>query len=215
MEKQERDFKWIWIPKEIWISKELTTIEKLFIVEINSLDNYDGCFAGNSYFSEFFWLWKARVSEIINSLSKKWFITIEMERKWRQIVRRVIRIGYSEKAMKVFGKGEEGYSEKARDNNTVTNNTNIKECFEEFWNLYPIKQGWKQKTEKLYNKIYKEHNTIIQWLQRHIQYWNKRWRTSEFIPNTPHASTFLNQRRWEDEIWIKQIKEQSYSPFDI
>lgn len=49
----ERDFKGIWIPKEIWLNTHLTMNEKLFLVEIDSLDNEKGCFASNDYFAEF------------------------------------------------------------------------------------------------------------------------------------------------------------------
>lgn len=37
-----RDFKGVWIPKEIWLSTELTLQEKVMLVEIDSLDNEDG-----------------------------------------------------------------------------------------------------------------------------------------------------------------------------
>lgn len=48
-----RDFKGVWIPKDIWLNKELTAIEKVIFVEIDSLDNEDHCTAGNDYFAEF------------------------------------------------------------------------------------------------------------------------------------------------------------------
>ena len=48
---RERKFKGIWIPAEIWKSNFLTMQEKIFYVEIDSLDNEDGCFATNDYFS--------------------------------------------------------------------------------------------------------------------------------------------------------------------
>ena len=66
-----RDFKGVWIPKEIWTNKNLNVMEKLFLVEIDSLDNNDGCFATNEYFSDFFRLSKNRCSEIIKNLEKK------------------------------------------------------------------------------------------------------------------------------------------------
>lgn len=47
-----RDFKGIWIPKEIWLSDEMTTVEKVIFAEINSLDGPDGCFASNEYLSK-------------------------------------------------------------------------------------------------------------------------------------------------------------------
>ena len=61
MEQQERTFKGIWIPKEIWLNNELTLQEKVILVEIDSLDNDDGCFASNKYFSEFFGISAGRV----------------------------------------------------------------------------------------------------------------------------------------------------------
>ena len=38
MPKPERDFKGIWIPKEIWLSEQLSLVEKVLFVEIHSLD---------------------------------------------------------------------------------------------------------------------------------------------------------------------------------
>jgi len=54
MDKQDRDFKGIWIPKEVWLADELNYIQKLLLVEIDSLDNEKGCFASNDYFADFF-----------------------------------------------------------------------------------------------------------------------------------------------------------------
>lgn len=73
-EEVKRGFKGIWIPKEIWLNDELTLQEKVFLVEINSLDNDDGCFASNDYFADFFGLTKNRASEIIQALISKGFI---------------------------------------------------------------------------------------------------------------------------------------------
>ena len=50
----ERDFKGVWIPKEIWLSKELSILEKVLLTEISSLDNENHCTASNDYFAQFF-----------------------------------------------------------------------------------------------------------------------------------------------------------------
>lgn len=92
----------------------------------------------------------------------------------------------------------------------VTFNTNT-DVFDSFWTSYPIKQ-WKKKAREVYKKLEREHDAIMLGLQRHIKYWSQRWKTTEFIPNTPHATTFLNERRWEDELDIKEEKKQSYNP---
>lgn len=74
MKKINRDFKGVWIPKEVWENTNLSLQEKVFYVEIDSLDNEDGCFANNDYFAYFFKLSKKRVSLIIQSLIKKGLI---------------------------------------------------------------------------------------------------------------------------------------------
>lgn len=48
-----RDFKGIWIPKELWECKELSTSEKIVLLEIDSLDTgEDGCYASIKHFAE-------------------------------------------------------------------------------------------------------------------------------------------------------------------
>ena len=57
-----REFKGVWIPKEVWIDDKLTWMEKLFLTEIDSLDNEKHCFASNKYFEEFLILSNGRVA---------------------------------------------------------------------------------------------------------------------------------------------------------
>ena len=50
-----RDFKGIWIPKEVWLDKRLTYFEKCLLSEIHSLDSPEkGCYAKNQYLMDFF-----------------------------------------------------------------------------------------------------------------------------------------------------------------
>lgn len=90
----DRNFKGVWIPKEIWLSKELTLQEKVFLVEIESLDNEEGCFASNEYFANFFGLSKDRARKIIASLKEKGFIDINFSYKagTKEIEKRIIRV---------------------------------------------------------------------------------------------------------------------------
>jgi DNA-binding MarR family transcriptional regulator len=94
MEEKERDFKGVWIPKEVWLSKNLTLQEKAFMVEINSLDNENGCWASNDYFAEFFMLSKDRVKKIMKSLEEKNMITrgVVREKGSYKIKRRIIKV---------------------------------------------------------------------------------------------------------------------------
>lgn len=125
-----RSFQGIWIPKDLWFTKELSIMEKLFLIEINSLDNEDGCWASNSYFADFFDLSKSRCSEIIKSLIDKKMILANYEIQKSGVKKRYLKV-----VSGVFGKPKEGirkteegysenrqrYSEKAIYNNTIIN----------------------------------------------------------------------------------------------
>lgn len=125
--ENERAFKGVWIPKEIWLNKELTLQEKVLLVEIDSLDNEDGCFASNKYFADFFGLSTSRVSQIINDLERKKWLEIDYETKDKQIIKRTIKINPEVlnilKGGIKYSKG--GYLENAKDNNIYNNNINI------------------------------------------------------------------------------------------
>jgi hypothetical protein len=115
----KRDFKGVWIPAEVWLSTELSLVEKCFLVEIDSLDNKDHCYASNKHFAEFFNLSKARCSQIISSLINKGYVEAEYQKKGGEIEKRVLKI------LKGCSKNpKRGYLENAKENNTITNNTN-------------------------------------------------------------------------------------------
>lgn len=64
-----RDFKGIWLPKEIWLDDMLNTTDKVIFAEIDSLDveGSDGCYASNEYLSKFC---KCSVTKVSTSISK-------------------------------------------------------------------------------------------------------------------------------------------------
>jgi hypothetical protein len=81
-ENIKREFQGIWIPKEIWFNRELSFMDKVFLLEIKSLDvGYRGCNCTNSYFGEFFGLSRNRCSEIISSLQKRELITVHVKKR--------------------------------------------------------------------------------------------------------------------------------------
>lgn len=127
----QRGFKGIWIPAEIWLSKDLNITEKVFLVEIDSLDNEDGCFASNDYFAKFFNLSKNRCSEIIKALEKKQYLTISYKYKpgTKQIEQRILKLTNKYLYTRMVFDNPTGvfdnsirYSENSEDNNTLDNN---------------------------------------------------------------------------------------------
>ena len=76
--RHDRDFKGVWIPKEIWLSTQLSLMEKVLFVEIHSLDNELGCYASNRYFADFFGISERQIRTYVGSLKEKGFITVSV-----------------------------------------------------------------------------------------------------------------------------------------
>ena len=124
----ERDFKGIWIPKEIWLDSNLTWSEKMLLVEIDSLATLEkGCFATNEYLSDFFNLSKDRISKLISSLKLKGYIEVKLiyKKDTKQILKREITtIGYRQKQLEgIVNNADRGIGENNEDINTDKINT--------------------------------------------------------------------------------------------
>ncbi len=75
--------------------------------------------------------------------------------------------------------------------------------FSEFWNIYPRKDA-KSTARKVFEKL-KPDETLLNTIVKAVEAQKKcsQWQDSKYIP---YASTWLNQRRWEDE---PQTQEQN------
>ena len=64
-----RDFKGVWIPKRVFLDERLNAIEKIILIEIDSLDAEDseGCYASNEYLANFC---KSSMTKVSTSISK-------------------------------------------------------------------------------------------------------------------------------------------------
>jgi hypothetical protein len=80
--------------------------------------------------------------------------------------------------------------------------------FEQFWQLYPRKVG-KLTAKRSWEKLSQENQQkALEAIVEHRKYWVAKGTDWEFIP---HASTWLNQERFEDELVIEQ-KENKKPP---
>ena len=69
--------------------------------------------------------------------------------------------------------------------------------FADFWQIYPRKVS-KREAEKAWNRAsLADRDVALEALPNHIKYWQLKDTANEFIP---HASTWLNQARFEDEL---------------
>lgn len=118
---ESRDFKGVWIPRNVWLSNELTLQEKVILVEIDSLDNKDGCFASNEYFSEFFGLSVRQIQRCISSLEKSGYIESFVDKSKGN--KRTIRVT-TKMSLGSRHKCHEGHDINVMNNNTSNNTSN-------------------------------------------------------------------------------------------
>jgi len=103
-------------------------------------------------------------------------------------------------------KAKEQSNNKSKDKYSETSKNDAQESnfFDEFWKIYPKKKD-KIKAHKAWikNKCDKIANEIIEDVRdRHAR--DEQWRNITYIP---HPSTYLNGKRWEDDI-IEHIKTE-------
>lgn len=77
MSEEKREFKGIWIPAEVWLDERLTALEKMILMEIDSLDNDDNCYASNEHLAKFCQCSQSKVSSAIAKLKKLGYIKVK------------------------------------------------------------------------------------------------------------------------------------------
>lgn len=141
-----RDFKGVWIPKEIWLNEELTLLEKIIFVEIDSLDNENHCIAGNEYFAKFCDCSESKVSKAIKKLEELGMIErLEFDGRHRKL--RVVKSA-RESSKKCYAESQNLHSNNI-DNKQTNKQSNSKELLQS-QNFQLGKP--KQKKENLYSK---------------------------------------------------------------
>jgi hypothetical protein len=97
-EKQNRDFKGVWIPAEIYLIENLGWVEKILLIEIDSLDGENGCFATNEYFADFLKIKENTVSVYISKLKDLGLIYQESfngrERILRSNIKKILKSAF-------------------------------------------------------------------------------------------------------------------------
>lgn len=78
--------------------------------------------------------------------------------------------------------------------------------FEAFWKEYPRKIA-KRSALKAWQKLdFIDQTNALQAITQHKAYWLAKETETDFIP---HASTWLNQGRWEDELVVEKPKPKA------
>jgi hypothetical protein len=146
---------------------------------------------------------------------------MEQDGGTKQILNRYIRLvndPIKEKLNTPQRKVNGGIKEKFKDNNTVNTTSNITvnniDHFESFWSVYPRKVG-KAQARKSWDKLKLNDDTvkmIAENIALRIKYGEWSDANKTFIP---HASTYLNNARWEDEVEAPTLTNVAKKPNQI
>lgn len=211
------------IPATVRYDKQLTPNAKLLYGEITALCHQEGfCWAGNQYFADLYEVSKTSISTWIGNLKDAGHITVEMNYKEgsKHILNRYIRIlgeGIQENLDTPTRKLNDPIQENLRDNNTVNNTKNITPNnigdFDSFWRFYPRKAG-KEAARKAWAKLRPDEHImqlILDNVRERVEKGEWRKDNQSYIL---HASTYLNQKRWEDEV-LEQHTQTRTNPESI
>jgi DNA-binding transcriptional regulator GbsR (MarR family) len=78
MAENERDFKGVWITKEVWLDERLNALDKVILTEIDSLDRQErGCYASNKSIADFCQCSETKVSTAISKLINLGYIYVQ------------------------------------------------------------------------------------------------------------------------------------------
>lgn len=197
--EEQRDFKGVWIPKEVWLDERLTALDKVIFAEIDSLDCEDGCFASNAYLAQFCGCSERKVTEAIANLIKCDYVFVEsFDGRTR-----VLRSRLAKNARQTSKKCEAEWKKMRPNNIEEKNRKEIKESKEKSVpSLEEVTEFARSKNRADLAQPFYEYFTTGNWHDsngRKVRNWKQKFLTwTKFDKNT---STFSSAREYtKDEM---------------
>ncbi len=119
----EREFKGVWIPKEVWLNSDLSLTEKALLAEIDSFTGEGKAFyKSNETIQEEYKVSRPTISKALKKLEGMGFIKIEFDGRRRNVTYQADRKIFTGKRKETEGKNGKKF-QAARKNSTSTNTT--------------------------------------------------------------------------------------------
>lgn len=212
---EERRFDGVWIPSEIWLDDRLNALDKVILTEIHSLDKGDEhCWAGNDYLAQFCQCSTSKVTKTVSKLIDLGYVKVHSFDGRIRRLRSCITFCTSQNSKK-YDSAEQNIlptniTNSLKDKHTPRKSATsvFTEGFDDFWAEYPRPVA-KQKAREAWSKVKPDEGVRESILADVRRRKAGEWKDIEerYIP---HPSTYLNQRRWEDEPERDREPEKSY-----
>lgn len=236
---QERDFKGVWIPKNVWFDNRLNALDKIILMEIDSLDTEEnGCYAGNEYLAKFCQCSERKITESISKLIELNYIYLESFNGRIRVLRSTLSNGAKQTSKNCEAEKQKNLPIKIDDNTnidnkeiSIINNTKEMEIFEH-WNKKNIiiHRDFK-KLEKKIKDTLKEYDleTIKSAIDHYSEvinnqeyFYKYKWTLEQFLSRgkglvefTDKGSKWLNYLDFKNKNKPKEIsRETAYPEFD-
>ena len=118
-----------------------------------------------------------------------------------EIVSQALRNAVEEELADLTAKGSVTPSTRNQEPGTrnpePTTDVELVDRFDDFWQTYPRKTGKAQAVKSWAKLKPDDQEEAIRILPEHVAYWHRTGTATQFIP---HPATWINGRRWEDEL---------------
>lgn len=213
-----RDFKGVWIPKEVWLDDRLSALDKIILTEIDSLDGERGCYASNKRLADFCQCSESKISKSVSLLIDLNYIYVESFDGRKRILRSRLSKNNNQTS-KNYDAGEQKKRHINTNINTTINTNKINNNdqpakpadsvlvseFEELWKDYPRKQG-KNNALKAYVKARKAGIDKVT-IQNGIERYNAQIMANKTnMKYVKQGSTWFGQHCWDDVYDINVTK---------
>ena len=227
--ENKRKFQGIWIPANLWLTDMLTLQEKVFLVEINSLDNEKGCFASNKHFCELFKISDRRVTTILGKLEEKGFIKKHyVYRKGTKLIeKRVMNICSPPYPVDEKVSGEQNFTisgtnvplggeQTCGDNNTSNNNTKdiigvVDYLNNKVGSRYKLTNDTKKVIKARYNEGF-TYEDFTQAIDNAYAHWSKTEEYKNMKPSTLFNGKFESRVNGDAYSWV-ETEQPVNNPF--
>jgi uncharacterized phage protein (TIGR02220 family) len=126
MTDDKREFKGIWFPAEVWLDERLTALEKMILMEIDSLDNEDNCYASNEHLAKFCQCSQSKVSGAISKLKKLGYVRVKSFDGRKRILESCLTVSISQTNKKEKS-AQQNLEERVLDETSSKNTSKDKE----------------------------------------------------------------------------------------
>lgn len=147
----EREFKGVWIPKEVWLNKDLSLTEKALLAEIDSFSGEGKAFyKSNETIQEEYKVSRPTISKALKKLEGMGFIKVEFDGRRRKVTYQADRKIFTGRRKEIYGQTVKNFP--AAGKNSTSINT-VKEQVKEQSKEEAIVLPW---TSESFSHIWEE-----------------------------------------------------------